>query len=90
MVNDDVALKMEGVHVRGQEMRFKDFIKLHVKKRPGDGSQRKGGNSFVSDDILRQLQVEFPWMSIEELRQLIAKQNGQLCSQFCNHHHPRT
>ena len=28
---------------------------------------------MISDDILRQLQVMFPWMSIEELKEIASK-----------------
>ena len=71
MVVEDVALKSEGVHVRGDEVSFEDFIKYHPKAvRKGDGAQRKGGRSVVSDDILRQLQVMFPWMSLDEIRRI--------------------
>ena len=44
MVVEDVALKSEGVHVRGGEVCFEDFIRYHPKAvRKGDGAQRRGG-----------------------------------------------
>ena len=74
MVVEDVAFKTEGVHVRGREVSFEEFIRYHPKAvKKGDGAQKKGGKSVISDDILRQLQVMFPWMSIEELKEIASK-----------------
>ena len=72
-----MALKSEGVHVRGGEVCLVDFIRYHPKAiKQHDGAQKRGGKSVISDDILRQLQVMFPWMSIEEIKEIASKKVG--------------
>ena len=84
MVVEDVALKSEGVHVRGGEVCFEDFIRYHPKAvQKGDGAQTKGGKSVISDDILRQLQVMFPWISIEEIKEIASKKVGACVGAAC-------
>ena len=46
------------------------------KQSTNDGAQKKGGKSVISDDILRQLQVMFPWMSTEEIKNIASKKVG--------------
>ena len=84
MVVEDAALKSEGVHVRGGEVCFEDFIRYHPKAvKKGDGAQQPGGKSVISDDILRQLQIMFPWMSKGPIYVFIRLPHGPINTFVC-------
>ena len=72
MVVNDVVFHAEGAHARGSEVPLAEFIKHHPKTARQPTSGKRGGKSLVTDEELRQLWILFPWMSLEEIRQLVA------------------
>ena len=74
MVIKDMVFRPESVHARGDHVPLALFVK-HLPKTAagGQSGQRGGSKSNVDDEMLRQLQLLFPWMSVEELRKMLCR-----------------
>ena len=74
-----MAHKSSGVHARGDHVPFAHFVRFHPSNsRAQSGRSSTGKSRFVDDEVLRQLQLQFPWMSIEELKDLLVTTRGQV------------
>ena len=62
---------------------YEDFIRYHPKAVKKVMVHKKGGKSEISDDILRELQVMFPWKSIEEIKEIASKKVGAYVGAAC-------